>query len=78
MLFRSAQTLGAASNHSAFNVANALGPWLGGLAISAGLGWTSTGYIGAATGAVGLLVFWWAWTASSGSEETRGAATVCD
>ncbi|MCQ4320650.1 MFS transporter [Stutzerimonas stutzeri] len=73
-----AQTLGAASNHSAFNVANALGPWLGGLAISAGLGWTSTGYIGAATGAVGLLVFWWAWIASSGSEETRGAVTACD
>ena len=73
-----AQTLAAASNHSAFNVANALGPWLGGLAISAGLGWTSTGYIGAATAAVGLLVFWWAWTASNPSEETRGAATACD
>ena len=29
----SAQTLAAASNHAAFNVANALGPWLGGLAI---------------------------------------------
>ena len=73
-----AQTLAAASNHSAFNVANALGPWLGGLAISAGLGWTSTGYIGAATAAVGLLVFWWAWTASNPSEETRGAAAACD
>ena len=73
-----AQTLAAASNHSAFNVANALGPWLGGLAISAGLGWTSTGYIGAATAAVGLLVFWWAWTASNPSDETRGAATACD
>mgnify|MGYP003134909589 FL=1 len=73
-----AQTLAAASNHSAFNVANALGPWLGGLAISAGLGWPSTGYIGAATAAVGLLVFWWAWTASNPSEETRGAATACD
>ncbi|MEL7558982.1 MFS transporter [Stutzerimonas chloritidismutans] len=72
-----AQTLAAASNHSAFNVANALGPWLGGLAISAGLGWTSTGYIGAATAVVGLLVFWWAWTANSPSEE-RGAATACD
>ncbi|MBK59868.1 MAG: MFS transporter [Pseudomonas sp.] len=73
-----AQTLAAASNHSAFNVANALGPWLGGLAISAGLGWTSTGYIGAATAAVGLLVFWCAWTASNPSNETRGAATACD
>jgi len=56
-----AQTLAAASNHAAFNIANALGPWLGGLAISAGFGWTSTGYIGAATAVAGLLVFTWAW-----------------
>ena len=73
-----AQTLAAASNHSAFNVANALGPWLGGLAISAGLGWTSTGYIGAATGAVGLLVFWWAWTARHQTEAPGHVATACD
>ncbi|KJU77111.1 MFS transporter [Ectopseudomonas oleovorans] len=56
-----AQTLAAASNHAAFNVANALGPWLGGLAISAGMGWTVTGYIGAATAIGGLLLFGWAW-----------------
>ncbi|PKM28167.1 MAG: MFS transporter [Gammaproteobacteria bacterium HGW-Gammaproteobacteria-12] len=56
-----AQTLAAASNHAAFNVANALGPWLGGLAISAGMGWTITGYIGAATAIGGLLLFAWAW-----------------
>ncbi|HEX4741617.1 MAG TPA: MFS transporter [Caulobacteraceae bacterium] len=43
-----AQTLAAALNHSAFNLANALGAWLGGLAIAAGFGWTSTGWIGAA------------------------------
>src|SRR3546814_538973 len=49
-----AQTLAAASNHSAFNAANALGPWLGGMAINAGFGWTSTGYVGAATAVVGL------------------------
>ena len=56
-----AQTLAAASNHAAFNVANALGPWLGGMAISAGMGWTVTGYIGAATAIGGLLLFAWAW-----------------
>ena len=55
-----AQTLAAASNHAAFNVANALGPWLGGLAISAGMGWTVTGYIGAATALCGLALFAWA------------------
>lgn len=52
-----AQTLAAALNHSAFNIANALGPFLSGLAISAGLGLTSTGYVGAAL-AFGGLVFW--------------------
>jgi len=52
-----APSLAAASNHAAFNLANALGPWLGGMAISAGLGWTSTGYIGAATALVGLLIY---------------------
>lgn len=56
-----AQTLAAASNHAAFNAANALGPWLGGLAISAGMGWTVTGYIGAATAVGGLLLFACAW-----------------
>ncbi|OZI61475.1 MFS transporter [Bordetella genomosp. 11] len=41
-----AQGLAAALNHSAFNTANALGPFLGGLAIAAGYGWTSTGWVG--------------------------------
>ncbi|QXI45647.1 MULTISPECIES: MFS transporter [Pseudomonas] len=52
-----APSLAAASNHAAFNLANALGPWLGGMAISAGMGWTSTGYIGAAAALVGLLIY---------------------
>lgn len=51
-----AQALAAALNHSAFNLANALGPWLGGMAIAAGFGWTSTGYVGAALAAGGLAV----------------------
>ena len=52
-----AQTLAAASHHSAFNAANALGPWLGGLAISAGWGWTSASLVGAATALAGLLIY---------------------
>lgn len=52
-----APSLAAASNHAAFNLANALGPWLGGMAITAGMGWTSTGYIGAATALVGLSIY---------------------
>jgi DHA1 family inner membrane transport protein len=51
------QSLAAALNHSAFNVANAVGPWLGGLAIAAGFGLTSTGYVGCAL-ALGGLVVW--------------------
>jgi DHA1 family inner membrane transport protein len=42
-----AQTLAAALNHSAFNIANAVGAWLGGMVIAAGYGWTSTGWLGA-------------------------------
>ncbi len=52
-----AQTLAAALNHSAFNAANALGPWLGGLAIAAGYGWTSTGWVGCAL-ALGGFAIW--------------------
>ena len=52
-----AQTLAAALNHSAFNLANALGAWLGGVAIAAGLGWTSPGPVGVVLAFCGLLVF---------------------
>lgn len=52
-----AQTLAAAAHHSAFNMANALGPWLGGLAIASGYGLTSTGWIGSLLALGGLLVF---------------------
>jgi DHA1 family inner membrane transport protein len=52
-----AQTLAAALNHSAFNVANALGAWFGGLAIAAGYGFASTGWVGAAMSVGGLAVF---------------------
>jgi DHA1 family inner membrane transport protein len=55
-----AQTLAAALNHSAFNVANAVGAWLGGVAISAGFGWTSTGWVGVALAMAGLAVYFWA------------------
>jgi DHA1 family inner membrane transport protein len=41
-------------------MANALGPWLGGMAITAGYGWTSTGVVGAITAVAGLLIYAWA------------------
>ena len=52
-----AQALPAALNHSAFNTANALGPWLGGMAIAAGFGWASTGWIGCLL-ALGGFAIW--------------------
>ena len=67
-----AQTLAAASHHAAFNTANALGPWLGGMAITAGYGWTSTGYVGAAMAVAGLLIYLWA------QRTLRGAATPAE
>lgn len=51
------QTLAAASLHSAFNVANALGAWLGGLVIAFGYGYAATGYVGAVLSFFGLFVF---------------------
>ena len=42
-----AQMLGAALNHSALNLANALGAWLGGLVIAAGLGYRAPSVVGA-------------------------------
>jgi len=69
-----AQTLAAASHHAAFNVANALGPWLGGLAISAGLGWTSTGVVGAASALMGIVLYLWA--AASGKASARVACEM--
>jgi DHA1 family inner membrane transport protein len=52
-----AQTLAAASNHSAFNVANALGAWGGGLVISWGMGYAATGYVGILMSVIGLGIF---------------------
>ncbi|WP_122464836.1 MFS transporter [Brevundimonas lutea] len=52
-----AQTLAAALNHSAFNAANALGPFLAGLALTAGWGLAATGWVGVAL-SVGGLVIW--------------------
>jgi MFS transporter, DHA1 family, inner membrane transport protein len=51
------QTLAAASMHSAFNIANALGAWLGGLVIAFGYGYAATGYVGAFLSFIGLFVF---------------------
>ncbi|MFC9426206.1 MFS transporter [Streptomyces sp. NPDC056987] len=53
---RHAPTLASASNHSAFNLANAGGAWLGGMAIAAGWGWMSPTLVGAVLAVLGLAV----------------------
>jgi len=63
-----AQTLAASLNHSAFNIANALGAWLGGVVIGAGLGWSATGWVGSLLAVVGLAIF----LASMGFARWRG------
>jgi MFS transporter, DHA1 family, inner membrane transport protein len=69
-----AQALAAALNHSAFNTANALGPWLGGLAIAAGYGWTSTGWVGCALALTGLVI--WAISARTARAQERPVAVA--
>jgi DHA1 family inner membrane transport protein len=51
-----APTLASGANIGAFNVGNALGAWLGGVTITAGLGYTSPIWAGAAITVLGLLV----------------------
>lgn len=52
-----AQTLAAALNHAALNIANAAGAWLGGLVIAAGLGYTAPAAVGAGLAVIGTLLF---------------------
>lgn len=51
-----APTLASGANIAAFNLGNALGAWGGGLALAAGLGFTSPLWAGAAITVVGLAV----------------------
>lgn len=71
-----AQALAAALNHSAFNLANALGAWIGGVAIGAGLGWTSTGWVGALLSLAGMGVFGWG-LMSARAEARRLRVAAC-
>ncbi|WP_353107720.1 MFS transporter [Gordonia sp. (in: high G+C Gram-positive bacteria)] len=52
-----APTLASGANIAAFNVGNALGAWIGGLTLAAGLGYTSPLWVGAIITAAGLAVY---------------------
>ncbi len=67
-----AQTIGAALNHSALNMANALGAWLGGLVIAGGFGYRATALVGAALSVAGVAML--VWSAHAHHREQRLAA----
>ncbi|MFF2077201.1 MFS transporter [Kitasatospora sp. NPDC058162] len=54
-----APTLASAVNIGAFNLGNALAAWLGGLVISAGLGYTAPNWVGALLATAALLLALW-------------------
>lgn len=51
-----AQSLAASLNHSALNVANALGAWLGGMVIALGWGYRAPALLGGGLALLGLIV----------------------
>jgi DHA1 family inner membrane transport protein len=53
------QTLAAAANHSALNIGNSLGAYLGGLTIAAGLGYVSPVWVGLILCAPGIALVTW-------------------
>lgn len=52
-----AEMLGAALNHSALNIGNGLGAWLGSVVIAAGFGYRAPSLVGAGLALAGVLVF---------------------
>lgn len=70
---KDAPTLGSGANIAAFNVGNALGAWLGGAAITAGLGYASPLAVGAGLTALAVVVFVVATRVRCGEYSTRPA-----
>lgn len=69
----SAPTLASGANIGAFNVGNALGAWMGGVTITAGLGYTSPIWAGAGITALGLAVMAFAAAAARKRDAGRPA-----
>jgi len=67
----SAPTLASGANIGAFNVGNALGAWMGGVTITAGLGYTSPIWAGAGITLLGLAVM--AFAAVAAKKGAKGA-----
>jgi DHA1 family inner membrane transport protein len=69
----SAPTLASGANIGAFNVGNALGAWMGGVTITAGLGYTSPIWAGAGITLLGLAVMAFAAAAARKHDAGRPA-----
>ena len=61
-------------NIAAFNLGNALGAWVGGLALAGGLGLVNLGWAAAALTAVGLVLVFWSSRLPAGSAHSAGVA----
>ncbi len=61
-------------NIAAFNLGNALGAWVGGLALAGGLGLVNLGWAAAALTAVGLVLVFWSSRLPAGSARSAGVA----
>jgi len=68
---KDAPSLTAAMNHAAFNLANAMGAFLGGLVISAGWGYRSPAWVGVGLALAGLLILGGAVRARRRAEVTQ-------
>jgi MFS transporter, DHA1 family, inner membrane transport protein len=53
---RDSQSIAAALNHSALNIANSLGTYLGSLTIAAGLGYVSPVWVGIVLSIAGVII----------------------
>lgn len=56
-----AQSMAAAMNHAAFNAANALGPFVAGMVLDMGYGWSSTGWVALGLSGLGVIMLGVVW-----------------
>jgi DHA1 family inner membrane transport protein len=72
------QSIAAALNHSALNIGNALGAFLGGVTIAAGAGYLSPVWVGAVLTVAGIALAVLSYATESRSAAPRGAKPLDD
>ena len=71
------QSLASSINIGTFNLANALGAWLGGVVIERGPGLGALPWVAALVTGAGLLVAWWSLRLELRPADRRGGARLC-